>query len=408
MANQIDSELFTIGNIEYFSKKIEDINEFKNFIFIRKKIFFNSLQKKFPKEFEDFFKVFENLRQLIADCKTILPIDKLHILRKGIEKGKIELKRKEAALIFALSFFSCIKLKRRYDTNDFCVSYLLDEKKGTNFQFGRCFLNYLTIIGKWLGENNPILEETITYVRHNIKSRDYVDKELCEIKLFEKGSLFDGQAKYCVDFANQYIGGGALCGGCVQEEILFAVEPEATVAMLFMEVMDKNDAIGIFNTIQYSNYTGYGYSFEFKESAIPEDYTKIKKHKIIAIDAIPCYSNYNYNNYFQNYSKQKEEDIKRDIHKAFVGFNIINLDTEKDIEKTIATGNWGCGAFGGNHALKFFQQWVAATYAGIQRLDYYTFGDEEMKQVILNFENIKNRFKTANDLYNFILNNKWN
>ena len=407
MANQIDSELFTIGNIEYFSKKIEDINEFKNFIFIRKKIFFNSLQKKFPKEFEDFFKVFENLRQLIADCKTILPIDKLHILRKGIEKGKIELKRKEAALIFALSFFSCIKLKRRYDTNEFYVSYLLDERDGTNFQFGRCFLNYLTIIGKWLGENNPILEETITYVRHNLKSRDYVDKELCEIKLFEKGSLFDGQAKYCVDFANQYIGGGALCGGCVQEEILFAVEPEATVAMLFMEVMDKNDAIGIFNTIQYSNYTGYGYSFEFKESAIPEDIAKIKKHKIIAIDAIPCYSNYNYNNYFQNYSKQKEEDIKRDIHKAFVGFNIINLDTEKDIEKTIATGNWGCGAFGGNHALKFFQQWVAATYAGIQRLDYYTFGDEEMKQVILNFEKIKNQFKTGNDLYNFILTKKW-
>ena len=325
MANQIDSELFTIGNIEYFSKKIEDINEFKNFIFIRKKIFFNSLQKKFPKEFEDFFKVFENLRQLIADCKTILPIDKLHILRKGIEKGKIELKRKEAALIFALSFFSCIKLKRRYDTNEFYVSYLLDERDGTNFQFGRCFLNYLTIIGKWLGENNPILEETITYVRHNLKSRDYVDKELCEIKLFEKGSLFDGQAKYCVDFANQYIGGGALCGGCVQEEILFAVEPEATVAMLFMEVMDKNDAIGIFNTVQYSNYTGYGYSFEFKESAIPEDIAKIKKHKIIAIDAIPCYSNYNYNNYFQNYSKQKEEDIKRDIHKAFVGFNLLDL-----------------------------------------------------------------------------------
>jgi poly(ADP-ribose) glycohydrolase len=281
----------------------------------------------------------------------------------------------------------------------------LHERDGTNFQFGRCFLNYLTIIGKWLGENNPILEETIAYVRHNIKSRDYVDKELCEIKLFEKGSLFDGQVKYCVDFANQYIGGGALCGGCVQEEILFAVEPEATVAMLFMEVMDKNDAIGIFNTIQYSNYTGYGYSFEFKESAIPEDIAKIKKHKIIAIDAIPCYSNYSNN--FQNYLKQQKEDIKRDIHKAFVGFNIINLDTEPEIEKTIATGNWGCGAFGGNHILKFFQQWVAATYAGIQRLDYYTFGVKEMEAVNQNLEKMKNYFKTAKDLYKYILDNKW-
>jgi hypothetical protein len=329
MANQIDSELFTIGNIEYFSKKIEDINEFKNLYFIRKFDFFYSLEKHFPKEFEDFFNVFENLRQLIFDYKAILPKDKLHILREGLEKGKIELKRKEAALIFALSFFSCIKLKRRYDTNEFYVSYLLDERDGTNFQFGRCFLNYLTIIGKWLGENNPILEETITYVRHNIKSREYVNKELCEIKLFEKGSLFDGQAKYCVDFANQYIGGGALCGGCVQEEILFAVEPEATVAMLFMEVMDKNDAIGIFNTIQYSNYTGYGYSFEFKESAIPEDHAKIKRHKIIAIDAIPSHSYYNYSSNYLNNSNL--EEIKRDIHKAYVGFNLISLDTEQNL-----------------------------------------------------------------------------
>ena len=405
MDNLVGKDLFIITNIEYFSKKIEDINEFKQLIFIRKYKFFISLIKYFPKEFEDFFKVFENLRQLIFNYKTILPEDKLHILRKGLEKGKIELKRKEAALIFALSFFDCIRLNRKYDTNDFSVSYLLDERSGCSFQFGRCFLNYLTIIGKWLGENNSILEETISYVRHNIKSRDYVDKNLCEIQIFEQGSLFNGQAAYCVDFANKYIGGGALSGGNVQEEILFAVEPEATVSMLFMEVMDDNDAIGIFNTIRYSNYKGYGYNFEFKESAIPEDYAKIKKHKIIAIDAIPSHSYYNYSSNYLNNSNL--EEIKRDIHKAYVGFNIISLDTEQNLEKTIATGNWGCGIFGGNHILKFFQQWTAATYAGIQRLDYYTFGVEEMKEVKPNLEKIKNKFKTANDLYKFIINKKW-
>ena len=406
MENQVGKNFFIIRNIEYFSKKIEDLNEFKNLYFIRKFDFFYSLEKHFPKEFEDFFKVFENLRQLIIDYKTILPKDKLHILREGLEKGKIELKRKEAALIFALSFFGCIYLIERLDTNDFIVSNLLQERGGAEFHFGRCFLNYLTIIGKWLGEKNSILEETITYVRHNIKSRDYANKDLCEIQIIEEGSLFDGQANYCVDFANKYIGGGTLTGGCVQEEILFAVEPEAVVSMLFMEVMDNNDAIGIFNTIQYSNYTGYGYNFEFKESAIPEDYGKIKKHKIIAIDAIPCNSYYNYFGGFQNHSKQIE-DIKRDIHKAYVGFNIIKFDSEQNIEKTIATGNWGCGAFGGNHILKFYQQWVAATYAGIQRLDYYTFGVKEMKKIVQNLEKIKIKFKTSNDLYNYIIENKW-
>ena len=71
----------------------------------------------------------------------------------------------------------------------------------------------------------------------------------------------DGDASYCLDFANKLIGGSTLNGGCVQEEILFAIEPEAIVSMLFMEEMDENDAIGIFNTIQYSNYSGFKNSY---------------------------------------------------------------------------------------------------------------------------------------------------
>ena len=65
-----------------------------------------------------------------------------------------------------------------------------------------------------------------------------------------------------------FIGGGVLQGGCVQEEILFATQPEAIVSMFFMEVMSDNDAIRIDNLIQYSNYSGYAHSFKFKESAI--------------------------------------------------------------------------------------------------------------------------------------------
>ena len=39
------------------------------------------------------------------------------------------------------------------------------------------------------------------------------------------------------DFANEYIGGGVLCGGCVQEEILFAVAPLHTVTLLLFPRM---------------------------------------------------------------------------------------------------------------------------------------------------------------------------
>ena len=56
--------------------------------------------------------------------------------------------------------------------------------------------------------------------------------------------------------------------------------------MLFMEVMKNNDAIRIDNTIQYSLYVGYGGNFKFLNPAFDtKDMTKIKKSKIIAIDA---------------------------------------------------------------------------------------------------------------------------
>ena len=166
-----------------------------------------------------------------------------------------------------------------------------------------------------------------------------------------------------------------------------------------MEVMSDNDAIGIYNTIQYSNYKGYGYSFTYDGCAIDfKDDKNNKKHRIIAIDAISL--RYSYNFFFSS-NKTSSQDINRDIHKAYVGFSLANLDNS--IEKTISTGNWGCGAFGGNHELKFIQQWIAASFAGIDRLDYYTFGDKEAVLVAKFHDKIKEKFKTAEKLYNALI-----
>ncbi|KAL4219892.1 hypothetical protein ACF0H5_020304 [Mactra antiquata] len=48
--------------------------------------------------------------------------------------------------------------------------------------------------------------------------------------------------------------------------------------------------------------------------------------------------------------------------------------------RPIATGNWGCGAFGGDPHLKSLIQWMAASYAGCPRLIYYTFGSQQLKK----------------------------
>ena len=48
--------------------------------------------------------------------------------------------------------------------------------------------------------------------------------------------------------------------------------------------------------------------------------------------------------------------------KAYAGFSMLNH------VPTVATGNWGCGAFKGNPKLKFIIQWIACSLAGKQMI----------------------------------------
>ena len=252
----------------------------------------------------------------------------------------------------------------------------------------------MTIIGKWLEEKNKILEEKVSYIRE-MKDFDIENIELknklCVIEIIKEGSLFDSEASFYVDFANKYIGGGVLKKGCVQEEILFAVEPEAIVSMFLMQKMEDKDAIRIDNLIQYSKYSGYALKFKYEGNAINNN-DKLIKHNIIAIDAVCDFT-----------GGLDKESIERDLIKAYVGFNLINFDDNIiKLKKTIATGNWGCGAFGGDFELKFLQQWLAATFAGVDKLYYYSFKSPKMEYTIQNLEKLK--LINAYNLYLIMMN----
>ena len=366
-----------------FNIEIKSMNELNNLFYRGKAKFFEELEKSFPEDGKKFLKVYNNISKLVLDIDKFFPNGEIEILKTSTT-NKIILTRLKVALLFILGFFDIFQpyikimnINREYDFEP-----VFDPEYGPSFAKGRSFINYMTVIGKWLEENNPILNEKITYLRENkqvdIENFKNIQK-LCDIQIIEQGSMFNTEAKFCIDFANKYIGGGALSGGCVQEEILFAVEPEAIVSMFLMEVMDDNDAIRIDNLIQYSNYSGYAFSFKYEESAIKDEQNLIR-HNIIAIDAVCSYS-----------GGVDKESIKRDLIKAYVGFNLINFD-DKDVAKmpkTISSGNWGCGAFGGDYELKFIQQWLAATYAGVEKLYYYTFGRNEMNKIVKYKEEMK-------------------
>ena len=381
---------------EIFNTEIKTISDINKTFYKDKSNLFKEIEKSYPEEGSEFIKVYHNIRSLVLDLDKLFE-DEINILKINTT-DKIILTRKQVALIFILGFFDIFSLDMEKMQVNIRYNFwnILDSDKGTDFSKGRSFLNYLTVIGKWLEEKNPILEEKVYFIREkkdfDIKNFDDI-KKLCELEIIEEGSLFDIDASFYVDFANMFIGGGALSGGCVQEEILFAVEPEAIVSMFLMERMDANDAIRIDNLIQYSNYSGYGRSFKYEENALKDG--KIIKHNIIAIDAICSFKT----------GVIDKDYIERDLIKAYVGFNLINFE-DKEIpvlKKTISTGNWGCGAFGGDFELKFIQQWLAATYAGVEKLYYYTFKSEEMKSVVQNYEKIKNM--DIEDLYLGIIGN---
>lgn len=66
-----------------------------------------------------------------------------------------------------------------------------------------------------------------------------------------------------MNFANRFLGGGVLRGGCVQEEILCCIRPELLIGLLFFESMESNEALIIEGAERYSRYSGYGNTFKW-------------------------------------------------------------------------------------------------------------------------------------------------
>lgn len=63
------------------------------------------------------------------------------------------------------------------------------------------------------------------------------------LEVHEEGDI--AYTRHCLqaDFANEYVGGGTLCGGCVQEEIRFVLSPECLVSMMLCDRM-RDDEVG--------------------------------------------------------------------------------------------------------------------------------------------------------------------
>ncbi|OMO87442.1 Poly(ADP-ribose) glycohydrolase [Corchorus olitorius] len=313
----------------------------------------------------------------------------------------------------------------------------------------RCIVHYFERICSEMPKGSVSFERKLLSLEHHpsqshasYPNADFWAKStvpLCHFQVHSSGLIEDNcTGALEVDFANEYLGGGALHRGC--EEIRFMINPELVAGMLFLPSMEENEAIEIVGAERFSGYKGYASSFRFSGDYVDNrsvDFLGRRQTRIVAIDALcsPRMKQYKlkyllretnkafcgfldqskYRQYKRLYQDNElgpcqldqdnnDGDISRDeilLNRASSTFIETNEANEgecmpKVVQKSnenggqfmepencfgIATGNWGCGAFGGDPELKTIIQWLAASQALRPFISYYTFGHEALKNL---------------------------
>lgn len=209
---------------------------------------------------------------------------------------------------------------------------------------------------------------------------------------FKPGGIEDaGPGTLQVAFANTYLGGGVLRNGVVQEEILMALSPELTPALLMHPRLRDNEAACVTGAERFASYTGYSRSFRYAGDYVDE--TPVLRtpsralnrsgaeavymdsgtllRRVVSIDAthFPADSTF--------LEQVQPKVLLRELNKAYAGYGVDEPELTQADVPVVATGAWGCGVFNGDQSLKCLLQWLAASQ-GNRHMDYYPFGSKEI------------------------------
>ena len=210
-------------------------------------------------------------------------------------------------------------------------------------------------------------------------------KRVTNLHVTSRGTIeAEGAGMLQVDFANKFVGGGVLTSGLVQEEIRFTVCPELIASTLFTEVLHDNEVAVVVGAEQFSNYEGYSDTFTFTgrhHDTTGLDSSGRRETSVVAMDAARV---------TRHEAQFQQSSLDRELNKAFLGFSS-ELAAPGQLQ-AVATGNWGCGAFGGDVKLKFIIQLLAASETG-RDMAYFTFGDQDL-------------VREAGAMFNFLVDNK--
>eukprot|EP00262_Sarcandra_glabra_P004609 TRINITY_DN15738_c0_g1_i1.p1 TRINITY_DN15738_c0_g1~~TRINITY_DN15738_c0_g1_i1.p1 ORF type:complete len:586 (+),score=90.93 TRINITY_DN15738_c0_g1_i1:140-1897(+) len=424
----------------------------------------------------------------------------LRLLRSQ-EAGIVYLSQELIGALLACSFFCLFPIVNRAAKHlptinfDHLFAHLYTNGKQNQEHKLKCLIHYFERICSCMPTGFVSFERKVLPLNCSLLCISYPESDfwsksnvsLCNFEVSHSGLIEDQHYEALeVDFANKYIGGGALHSGCVQEEIRFMINPELIVGMLFLPSMADNEAIEIVGAERFSDYTGYASSFLFLgdyKDKNPVDSMGRRKTRIVAIDALcsPRMRQYEVecilretNKAFCGFFNQSNQHYLRAIQDgAFCGDPLnqdndgVDIETEMVVGDTltikkdnhgcershislcspngevevpacsipaktltekengvgsvrninheenqgqvsqdnigVATGNWGCGAFGGDPELKSVIQWLAASQALRPFILYYTFGEETLQRLEQASQWIISHEWTVGDLWNMLV-----
>lgn len=292
------------------SKNISPMKSFKILeIFFSKNI---SITEKF------FKKTLSFLSNLALELPTLLP-KPLPLLLQNTS-GSLTFTKKQIACLIIHMFFGTITNSHGNPNFHEVINfgYILSNKGEGLFQKIGFLFNYFDRLVS--GEID--FNRNISYVRIKGKKKSIEywyssKKNLNEVKILDIGGIEDIRPDTIqVDFANKYIGGGALLDGCVQEEIRFIINPECLPSMIIFECF-KSDEVGyIIGTEQFCRYKGYGWDFAF-DGNFEDKNSKLDSKKrmdvnILALDAICFYAP-------KKMEQFDESNLFREVNKAYIG-----------------------------------------------------------------------------------------
>ncbi|EYB96491.1 hypothetical protein Y032_0150g2782 [Ancylostoma ceylanicum] len=307
--------------------------------------------------------------------------------------GSVTLSQEQCACLLAHAFY-CTFRRERHNYNRINFAGIFHGSNPLSHVKLRFILNYFSLVLKRMPTG------CVSFRREVVEKDALPNWEADEtsvplVAVASDGSIEDSYGCLQVDFANEYIGGGVLNSGAVQEEIRFLICPEMIVSCLLCEKMGPLEAIHIVGAQRYSDYTGYGETLEWARlenyGFEPRDCFRRVICEVVAMDA----------KLFKPIARAvqyRPENIDRELNKAFTGFRSTQRPT-----RPIATGNWGCGVFGGDKELKSLIQMIAAAKVGRDMI-YYTFSNEEFERSMNeHYEKLVQKKATVGSIYKALL-----